>query len=378
MVSRFRGALTVIPPVEIAVSRQGIVTTIDWRSEQNDRGLSSYSHSFRMVGDPSRSGPLPTDQFLIPGTRQDFGGGDLGKMTSTGLGDFKELLLATREREREIRSDVIKARWQVALSWTVRALAWGTLVPVISQSVRSRLNTAVAVRRTEVDNLKKNLAASRISISFDMETAVAGPHLKMLNAFDKLSASSRSWALRMSQQIDRVKARSVSGTVVSRRVLSIARRSDPLVDTKDLPLAIGVQNGHATAFFYPGFILVMSAGGTDFALIDLTELEIAYSRTEFTETEAIPSDAAMARKVWAKSNKNGTRDKRFKDNRELPVMVYGEIAMKAGGGMNEVLMFSRDDVCREFVAAVVELQRILKSGPRPRVGTTSALIGREQ
>jgi hypothetical protein len=211
-----------------------------------------------------------------------------------------------------------------------------------------------------------------------METAVAGPHLKMLDAFDKLSASSRSWALQTSQQIDRVKARSTAGTVVSRRALSVGRRSDPLVDTNDLPLAVGVQNGRATAFFYPGFVLVVSAGGADFALIDMKELEIAYSRTQFTETETMPSDAAMVRKVWAKSNKNGTRDKRFKDNRELPVMAYGEIAMMARGGMNEALMFSRDDACREFVAAVVELQRILKSGPRPRVGTTSNLIGKEQ
>jgi hypothetical protein len=369
MVSRFRRELTVIPPVQIAVSQRGIATTIDWRSERADRGLSGCPHSFGIVGDPSRAGLLPTDRFLIPGTRQDFGGGELARMTSTGLDGFKKLLLATREREHAIRSDITKARWQVALSWTTRALAWGTLVPAVSKYVRSRVNTAVAVRRAEVVNLKKNLAASRISVSFDMETAVAGPHLNMLDTFDKLSASTHSWALQTSQQIDRVRARSTAGTVVSRRVLSVGRRSDPLIDTNDLPLAVGVQNGRATAFFYPGFILVVSDGGADFALIDMKELEIAYSRTQFTETEAIPSDAAIVRKVWAKSNKNGTRDKRFKDNCELPVMVYGEISMMAQGGMNEALMFSRDDACREFVAAVVELQRILKSGPRPRVGT---------
>ena len=59
-------------------------------------------------------------------------------------------------------------------------------------------------------------------------------------------------------------------------------------------------------------------------------------------------------------------------------MIYGEIAMKARGGMNEALMFSRDDACREFVAAVVGLQRILKSGPPPRIGTTNNLIGKGQ
>lgn len=377
MASRFRSELTVIPPVAIAVNRQGISTTIDWRSERVDKGLSGYSHSFRVVGDPSRSGPLPTDRFLIPGTRQDFGGGDLASMTSTGLGGFKELLIATRERERHIRSDIMTAKWQLAFSWTVRALAWTALIPAISRSVNTKVNTAVTVRRTEVTNLEKNLATSRISVSFNMETAVAGPHLRMLDAFDRLSASSRSWALQTSQQIDYVKARSVADTVVSRRPLSIGRRSDPLVDTNDLPLALGIRNGRATAFFYPGFVLVVSASRTDFALIDLKELEITYSRTNFTETESIPPDSEMVRKVWAKSNKNGTRDKRFKDNRELPVMAYGEITLKAQGGMKEALMFSRDDACREFVGAVVELQRILRSGSQPRVGTSDKLIGKE-
>ncbi len=296
-------------------------------------------------------------------------------MTSTGLDGFKELLIATRERERHIRSDITKAQWQLAFSWTVRALAWAALVPVISKSTNAKITTAVAARRTEVANLEKNLAASRISVSFNMETAVAGPHLRMLNAFDRLSASSRSWALQTSQQIDYVKARSAADTVVSRRPLSIGRRSDPLVDTNDLPLAVGVQNGRATAFFYPGFVLVVNAGRTDFALIDLKELEINYCRSNFTETESIPSDAEMVRKVWAKSNKNGTRDKRFKDNRELPVMAYGEIIMKTQSGMKEALMFSRDNACQDFVNAVNELQRILRSGAKPRLGTAGNLIG---
>lgn len=378
MVSRFRRELTVIPPVQIAVSERGIATTIDWRSERADRGLSGYPHAFRIVGDPSRAGPTPTDRFLIPGTRLDFGGGEIAKMTSTGLDGFKELLVATRKRAHDIRSDITKARWQVALSWTARALAWATLVPAVSKSVRSKVNTTVADRRAAVANLKKNLAASRISVSFNMETAVAGPHLRMLDAFDRLSASSRSWALQTSQQIDRVMARSTAGTVVSRGALSVGRRSDPMIDTNDLPLAVSVQNGRATAFFYPGFVLVVSARGADFALIDMKELQISYKRTQFTETDAIPPDAAMAGKVWAKSNKNGTRDKRFRDNRELPVMVYGEIAMKARGGMSEALMFSRDGACREFVAAVVELQRILQSESGPRVGTTTNLLGKEQ
>ncbi len=110
----------------------------------------------------------------------------------------------------------------------------------------------------------------------------------------------------------------MSGTVVARRSTQLARRADALVDTNDLPMALSIQNGRSTAYFYPGFMLVVNATRSDFALVDLKELDVGFALTQFTETDPAPSDAKMVRKVWAKSNKNGTRDRRFKDNRELP------------------------------------------------------------
>ncbi|WP_298161452.1 hypothetical protein [Brevundimonas sp.] len=181
----------------------------------------------------------------------------------------------------------------------------------------------------------------------------------------------------MTQQIDRVRARSVAGTVIDRTAASLGRRADTLVDTNDLPMAIVVQKGRAHAYFYPGFVLVVSSAGADFAIIDLTEMEISYETSRFTEEGSIPNDAQMIGKVWAKSNKNGTRDRRFKDNRELPVMRYGHVGLRSPGGMDEALMFSRDDACRAFVAAANDLQRILRSMHRGRFagGHTSITNG---
>ncbi|WP_145907296.1 hypothetical protein [Sphingobium sp. TKS] len=104
MTSRFRKELTIIPAVRIAVRQRGLETTIDWSSHDADRAL--LEAAFRVIGDWDRSGPLPTDRFLIPGTRVDFGGGDVATMTSAGLSQFKELLIATQAREREIRAKI--------------------------------------------------------------------------------------------------------------------------------------------------------------------------------------------------------------------------------------------------------------------------------
>ena len=84
----------------------------------------------------------------------------------------------------------------------------------------------------------------------------------------------------------------------------------------------------------------------------------------------------MVRKVWAKSNKNGTRDRRFKDNRELPVMLYGEMTLRAAGGLNEALMFSRHDACQDFVRAVQAIQRLLRASPAKALAQAAPLLPR--
>ena len=374
MTSRFRNAVTVVPPVQIQVSRRGIATTIDWSGGGVERQTGNAGLSLRSMGDARLSGPLPTDQYLIPGTRKEFGGGDVSVMTSIGLSEFKSLLLATREREREIQVDTRKAKRQLVASQAVRSLAWLSMAAAVSKPLREKVGTAVAVRRSEVSTLKDNLDASRISISFDMESEIAGPHREMLDAFDRLSRSNRSWSIVSSQGIDRVRARTTATAVVSRVLATLARRADPLVDTRDLPLALTVQKGKATAYFYPGFVLVVDAAKSDFAIVDLKDLDVRHSESHFTETEVVPSDSEMIGKTWAKSNKNGTRDKRFRDNRELPVMRYGTMSLSAGGGLDEAFMFSNSDACRSFVESITAMKSTLRAGPQKGLGNRPKAI----
>ena len=117
--------------MNIAVGRRGLATTIDSSTARADRALAARAELFSVLGDPARACPLPSERFLIPGTRQKFGGGYLPALTSSALNDFKDLLIATRAREREIRADVGRAKWQSMLTWSGRALAWATLVPAV-------------------------------------------------------------------------------------------------------------------------------------------------------------------------------------------------------------------------------------------------------
>jgi hypothetical protein len=373
MDSRFRKELTAVPAVRIKIGRQGFTTTIGWRGDLSE-GDSHSSRLLRQIGDPRLSGPLPTDRFLIPGTRKDFGGGNVSDMTSPGLSSFKDLLVATRRREQEIKVEIRKAKWQLRLAWTAQALGWMSLVSIVAKPIRKRAGQALTVRRSEVTTLRDNLAATRISVNFDMDSEVAVPHRKMRAAFDRMASSHRAWNVQTEQRIDRVKARSWADTVVWRGPAFLQRLAASVVDTQDLPLAMRVLGGKSIAYFYPGFVLVDGGQRSDFALIDLTELGITSAPTSFTETEIVPPDAQVISSTWAKANKNGSRDRRFAHNRELPIMLYGCLNLSSAGGMNEAFMFSDAEACANFAAAANDLQRILAQGrPSHHLGSRPLL-----
>ncbi len=363
MDNRFRSAVTCVPSVRIGVSRQGLSTSIGldgppgWRPTVTGaarRGLQT-------IGDPRLAGPLPTDRFLIPGTRTDYGMGAVSEMTSPGLENFKALLLATSQRKREIVADIRHARRQVRWAWGLRALGWVTLAATLPP-IRLMTRKGLERRRSELSTLSANLETTAISVDFDMESAVGEPHRRMHEAFGRLMTCQRTWSISSSQRIDRVRARTTSTHVVGRRRASLGHGADPLVLTSEPPLAISVQGGQSTAYFYPGFVLVAARDGRDFALIDLVNLKVEPGTTRFTESESVPSDATVIGATWAKANKNGSRDRRFAHNRQLPVASYGELTLAGHGGFHEVIMASRVEPCHEFAAAVWELQRLLSAG----------------
>ncbi len=370
----FRTSFRPVPAVGIRVARNGLSTTVGPAGRAGSRSYggtplqgAAAAISLRSVGDPRHSGPLATDPHLIPGTRVDYGGGDVGRMTSPGLGPFKALLADTKRRRDEIRADALKARVQLGLAWAGHAFGWLSLAAAVPP-VRKALAGALTARRSELATLKANLEATRIRVDFDLASEIAGPYRRMQASFDEMTRSARKWGVATKQDINRVKARTFAGTVVSRVAATLCRAADPLVDTSEAPLAFGMLGGRSTAYVYPGFILVAGRSG-EFALLDLREVEVACAETNFTETDSPPADAEMVDKTWAKANKNGSRDRRFAHNRELPIMRYGQLQLSAESGLNEVFMVSRAAACRQFAVATAELRGLLAhSHPKQSVG----------
>jgi hypothetical protein len=101
---------------------------------------------------------------------------------------------------------------------------------------------------------------------------------------------------------------------------------------------------------YPGIAMMPRADGA-FALIDLRELELDFHVVQFIEEEPVPSDANVVGETWAKVNKDGTRDLRFRDNYRIPICLYGRLLFTSSGGVEEEYQFSNAEAAGNFSKA---------------------------
>lgn len=124
--------------------------------------------------------------------------------------------------------------------------------------------------------------------------------------------------------------------------------------------ALFLQNANgADLYIYPNFI-VMYSKNKDFAVIGLDEINLQQSYVRFTETQGVPADTKIIDQTWAKVNKNGTRDKRFKGNYQIPVVRYGEIKLRTTTGVHEEYQFSNYEATAAFGQAFGAYQQSIK------------------
>lgn len=76
----------------------------------------------------------------------------------------------------------------------------------------------------------------------------------------------------------------------------------------------------------------------------------------FHEEGPVPSDAEQVGTTWAKANKDGSPDKRFRDNYSIPLMRYATLTLRSNSGLNEEYMLSNVQSASDFEIAFARLR----------------------
>jgi hypothetical protein len=133
-----------------------------------------------------------------------------------------------------------------------------------------------------------------------------------------------------------------------------------LVRTEFNALRLGNANGRPLQI-YPGFFMMKEPNG-DFALIEFDEVDCRYGPSSFIEEEGVPADATQIGATWKYANKNGSRDMRFNNNYQIPVMQYGAFALSSRTGLAEAYMVSDFEKGAGLARALAEHEGQLSLG----------------
>jgi hypothetical protein len=96
-----------------------------------------------------------------------------------------------------------------------------------------------------------------------------------------------------------------------------------------------------------------------FALVDVMEVDIETTVANFIEEETVPTDTRVLRQTWKKANKDGSPDRRFANNYQIPVVEYGRLAIRSASGLNEEYMLSKFAAVAQFGAVWKQFKRVV-------------------
>ncbi len=172
-------------------------------------------------------------------------------------------------------------------------------------------------------------------------------------------SSQKIWDVTTAIEKNRVETRLAAS--ISEKKTEVRFDLKSLQDIKSKYIALVFKNANgADMYFYPNFIVFQASNGS-FGLVDFRELDFNFNPTRFVESGNIPSDSKIIGTTWAKVNKNGTPDKRFKGNYQIPIVQYGTITLKTDTGMNEEYEFSNYEYCEQFAHDFNDYQKTINS-----------------
>src|SRR5262249_7852398 len=111
--------------------------------------------------------------------------------------------------------------------------------------------------------------------------------------------------------------------------------------------------GRETLHFFPDRLLVFTNNGV--GAVAYGDLSLERYAGRFVEDESVPADAQVVDTTWRYVNRDGGPDRRFNNNRQLPVALYETLHLRSGSGLNEQLQLSRQGAAEAFAVATKEL-----------------------
>jgi hypothetical protein len=374
---RFRRSFKVIPGVKLNLSKRGLSCSIGgapFTVNVGPRGVYgtasvpgtgiSVRHKFaggteaypsnvpRENVPPSHPGYSHLDPLPVPALApiEEVRSASTELLTSETLKELKQVIQTAHEEHDDISGLLDTARNEKATA-AQRYHSWdsGFLFKRLFKKKFVQRKADLGTADAKVTELEEQLRLTTVATQVEIAREQAEPYFKMRDEFAALGECAAIWDVKSYQATDKFRERTTAEKRVARERVTFSLKTCDLIQWEQkVPHLQNVNGGDL--FLYPGFILYRAAREA-FSVIDFHDVNGKCDLVKFQETEAVPSDSKVIGQTWAKANKDGSADKRFADNYQIPIVAYASLVLKSEKGLWEEFHVSNPERLVRFLNA---------------------------
>lgn len=186
---------------------------------------------------------------------------------------------------------------------------------------------------------RADLSRRNVVMAYQLEEDAEKTFRVLVDALDDLGRSDGLWYVDASGDVNNLtawKRNAGASQLVSKHKTSVNYDAPPGVQSNITPPSLKVQG--KVLYFMPDCILVRE--GKVYGSVSYSDLRLATRPSRFIVHDVVPRDAEVVGSTWKHPNKNGGPDRRFNDNRELPICLFEELGIISSKGLKALVMAS--------------------------------------
>lgn len=366
-----------VPGATVNINRDGVMGTVgmpgtglSYRTRRTGFGHDGHtSKSTRAVASQSQrehpdfrhNTPRTASTYIPPENMTEITSAPVESLTSASLVPLQALIIKARTQLAQVRSDLRAAVDEKETQTKKLERKRRSIFRWFYRRSIVTLEESLSVIIAEIERLREWEDSTRIEVKFDAGEAVEQAYKSLTHAFEIMTQAEGKWDLMASRATNQVVERTSASQNVDTVPVIFEFVENDLLQFPGRAMRFENANG-ADILLYPGMALVPSSK-RNFALVDIRDLSLSVEMIRFHERKQIPQDTEVVGKTWARTNNDGSPDRRFKNNHEIPICLYALISFRSSTGICEDYLVSSPRSATEFVEAMVAYKRALDEAP---------------
>jgi hypothetical protein len=303
----------------------------------------------------SRAPPAELPGDTSHGEMREIASGEVAAMTDATSASF--LAELNDKRRQHLLWPIVAA----GAALVIGVLAWNAVSPWVIGPVVAVLSACGIAAALH------DIHTKTIAVLYDLDSTTEQAFNRLCDSLQSIAKCGGAWRVNAAGDVFDPKYHAGAAKLIARAGISVQARERPFFKTNVLPIC--VPAGQLSLYFLPDRLLVYDASNV--GAVEYGNLQILHRPEQFIEDGPVPSDARVVGRTWQFVNRNGSPDRRFNNNRELPVCEYEAIGIASETGLRVLLQVSRVGVGAAIVAGVEAMAHAITDAraaeTRPRI-----------